>query len=172
MKGVPFLERITIAEFFATHFARVRKEQLNAEALSEMATGDRIGVVFGGRKAATVSLPNPATRAAVKDREAFLAWAKEHMPWAVETVEQVRPATQASLLRDAKANGGKWLDKESGEYVEIDGIEITAADPSPRVELAPDAAEVIGEAWRAGLIDLGGMLAYPAIEAGGEQDAA
>ena len=64
MRGVPFLQRIVIAAFFADHFAGVRKDRLNDETSGEMTTGDRLSVTFGGRVAAVVSLPNPASRSA------------------------------------------------------------------------------------------------------------
>lgn len=167
MNGPTFRQRIALAQFFATHFATARKGPLNAEAVEEMTVGERLAATFGGRVAAWVSLPTPATRATVKSPAAFLAWMKANCPAGVETVEQVRPETQKAFLDEAKANGGKWLNKKTGEYVVIDGIEITTGDPSPRVELTDNAAEVIGEAWRAGNIDLGPMLALPS---GGDSD--
>ncbi|HLI36782.1 MAG TPA: hypothetical protein VKV80_05500 [Streptosporangiaceae bacterium] len=168
MKGTGFLERITLAEFLSRHFAAARKGPLNAEALGEMVTGERMAAVFGGRVAAWVSLPRPATRVRVVSEPAFRAWVKKHMPDEVVTVEQVREASQRAILDQAKANGGRWLNRETGEYVPVDGIEVAAGDPAPRVELTPDAAEVIGAAWRDGEIDLGPMLALPA---GGEHGA-
>lgn len=164
-------QQLVLAEFLATHFKAARDTILNPQAAEEMTVGERLAVKFAGLLAAWVSMPKPAERASVTDKEVFLAWAKANMPWAVETVEQVRPSTQAALLRDAKASGGKWLNKETGEYVVIDGIEIKTADPSPRVDLTPDAAEAIGRAWAGGDIDVAPLLLpQPALPSGGGSD--
>ena len=168
MSGPDFRQKITLAQFFAVHFAAARKGPLNGEALEEMTVGERLAATFGGRVAAWVSLPKPAVRATVTEPRVFLAWMKQHFPAGVETIQQVRPETQKAFLEQAKASDGKWLNEETGEYVVIDGITVGVGDPSPRVELTPDAAEVIGVAWRAGDIDLGPMLSLPA--AGGEGD--
>lgn len=158
-------QRIVLAEFLATHFAKVRANILNPEAVEEMTIGERLAAKFGGQVAAWVSLPNPAKRASVTNKAAFLAWVEKHMPAEVETVKVVRSGTQTSLLAAAKANGGTWLNPETGEYVEIAGITVGIGDPSPRVELTEDAGEAIGAAWRAGDIDLTPLLALPAPEA-------
>jgi hypothetical protein len=154
-------QRITLAEFLGSHFLKVRAEKLNAEALDEMTVGERYAARFGGQVAGWVSLPNPPKRAAVSNKLAFLAWVRKYMPDEIETIEIVRPGTQASLLAAAKASGGKWLNKETGKYVEIDGITFGVGDPSPRVDLTDEAAEAIGTAWRAGEIDLTPLLALP-----------
>lgn len=166
MNAASFRQRIALAQFLAAHFAAARKGPLNAEALEEMTTGERLAAAFGGRVAAWVSLPNPATRASVTSEARFLAWVKKNLPEGVETVERVRPETQKAFLESAKAHGGKWLNTETGELVAIDGIKVEDGTPSPRVELTSDAAEIIGAAWRAGEIDLGPMLALPAGEPG------
>lgn len=168
MKGVPFLERITIAAFFIDHFTKVRKNKLNAETTDGLTIGDRVGVTFGGRLAATVSLPNPAVR--VTDRDVFLAWMQHNFPQGVEMVPRVRPETQRAFIADFKANDGRWLNTETGAWVDIDGI--GTGDPVPHVELADNAAEVIGEAWASGEIGdevlalLKVMTALPGPEAG------
>jgi hypothetical protein len=163
MTGPSFRQRITLAEFLAGHFAAARKGPLKAEAVEEMTPGERLAATFGGQVAAWVSLPKPATYAKVKNPAAFLAWMEKHHPEGVETVRQVRPETQKAFLDAAKANGGRWISPD-GEAIPVDGVEVTPGDPAPRVELTPDAAEVIGRAWRAGQIDLSPMLALPAPE--------
>ena len=154
-------QRITLAEFLGSHFLKVRADKLNAEALDEMTVGERYAARFGGRVAGWVSLPNPPKRASVTNKLTFLAWVRKYMPDEIETVEIVRPGTQASLLAAAKASGGKWLNKETGKEIDIDGITFGVGDPSPRVDLTDEAAEAIGTAWRAGEIDLTPLLALP-----------
>ena len=157
-------QRIALAEFLGSHFLKVRADRLNGEALAEMTVGERLAVKFGGQVAAWLSLPKPASRASVSNKELFTAWVEKHMPDEIETVKTVRPGTQKTLLDAAKANGGKWLNKATNEYVDIDGISFGISDPSPRVELTDAAAEAIGAAWRAGDIDLAPLLALPAPE--------
>jgi hypothetical protein len=153
-------QQITLAEFLASHFGKMRSEHLNPQAAQDMEIGERMAAKFGGIIAAWVSMPKPADRAGVKNKAAFLAWVKEHLPAEVDTVEVVRPGTQAALLQQAKANGGKWISPD-GEAFEIAGIELSAGTPSPRVELTPDAGAAIVAAWQSGEINLAPMLALP-----------
>jgi hypothetical protein len=164
-------ESLALAGFLAKHVETFRKEDLGARAAKEMTPGERLAVKFGGRLAAWVSMPQPATRATVKDKAKFLAWVKKELPDEVETVEQVREATQRQLLEMAKAGGR--VNEETGEREPIPGVEVSTGDPSPRVDLDESAADVIGEAWRAGEIDFGGMLALGAApEPDGDAEAA
>lgn len=164
-------QRFTIADFLAKHFTAVRKEELNPEAVREMEPGERYAAKFAGKRAAWVSLSKPAMRAKVTDERALLKWAKEHMPHAVHTVEQVRPETLKVLQDAMKAHGG-LLDKETGEVTPVPGIEVSEGDPSPRVVLEDDAADAIAAAWRAGDIDPALLLALPAAPDDGEAKAA
>lgn len=159
-------QRLAVAEFLAKHFAAVRKGELNPEAAAELEVGERHAVKFGGRRAAWVSMPAPAVRATVKNEAALLAWVRKHLPGEIETVERVRPSSARMLGELMKAHGG-WAD-EDGVLIPVDGIEVSASDPSPRVELADDAADLIAAAWQRGEINLGGMLALPGsvMEAG------
>lgn len=160
MNDLNLVQQLAVAEFLAQYFAGVRKGELNPEAAEVMDVGERHAAKFGGRRAAWVSMPTPATRASVKNDRAFLAWVKKNLPGEIETVEQVREGTRKRLLDMAKAGG--WPDPETGERVTIPGVEVSAGDPSVRVELDAAAMEVIGAAWRAGEIDLGAMLALAA----------
>jgi hypothetical protein len=156
------VQQLAVAEFLAQHFAGVRKTELNPEAAAAMDVGERHAAKFGGRRAAWVSMPTPATRASVKNDRAFLAWVRKNLPEEIETVEVVREGTRKRLLDMAKAGG--WPDPSSGERITIPGVEISPGDPSVRVEMDSAAMEVIGAAWRAGEIDLGAMLALAAPE--------
>jgi hypothetical protein len=160
VNGLTLAQRLAVTEYLAKHYATVRKTELNPEAAAEMEAGERHSARFGGRRAAWVSMPAPATRATVKNRGAFLAWVKRELPDEVETVEQVRPATEKHLLEMAKAGG--WVNEDSGNRDPIPGVEVFTGDLSPRVELDDDAAAVIAAAWQRGEIDLGGILALPA----------
>jgi hypothetical protein len=163
MSALTLPQRLAFAEFMAKHFGTtVRKGHLNPEAAAEMEVGERHAAKFGGRVAGWISIPRPAARAAVKNEAALLAWAKKNLPSAVETVERVRPETAKALGDAMKAHGG-WVDGD-GVVIPVDGIEVTTGEPSPRVELTAEAADVIGEAWRTGEIDPATLLALPAAE--------
>jgi len=151
-------QRLAVAEFLKKRFESIRKNDLNPEAQADMVVGERHAAKFGGRVAGWVSMPAPATRVASKDR--LLAWVKKNLPDEVEeiTVERVRPGSERALLDMVKEHGG-WVN-EAGELIPVDGIE--TGDPSPRVELNDDAEDVLAAAWRAGVIDLPGMLALGA----------
>jgi hypothetical protein len=151
-------QRLAVTEFLKKHFEGIRKTALNPEAQADMVVGERHAAKFGGRVAAWVSMPSPATRVSSKDL--LLAWCRKHLPEAVETVsvDRVRPETERALVEMVKQHGG-WVNPD-GEVVPVSGIE--TGDPSPRVELQDDAEAVIAAAWAAGEIDLGGMLALPA----------
>lgn len=162
-------QRLTVTEFLKKHFEGIRKEELNPEAQADLVVGERLAAKFAGRVAGWVSVPTPATRVASKDR--LLAWCKKHLPDEVEEikVERVRPESERALVEMVKQHGG-WVN-EDGELVPVDGIE--TGDPSPRVELNEDAEAVLAAAWRAGAIDLPGMLALSAApEADGDAEAA
>jgi len=151
-------QRLALAEFLKKRFESLRKSELNPEAVADMVVGERHAAKFGGKVAAWVSMPQPATRVSSRDR--LTAWCRKHLPDEVETVtvDRVRPETERALVELVKKHGG-WVN-EDGEVVPVDGIE--TGDPSPRVELEPDAEEVLSAAWRGGEIDLSAMLALPA----------
>jgi hypothetical protein len=163
VNGLTLAQRLAVAEFLSRHFGTtVRKGQLNPEAARAMDVGERLGARFDGRRVAWVSMPAPATRAAVVNEAAFLAWVKENLPDEVEKVERVRPGTAKHLAEMMKAKGG-WTDEDEN-LVPIPGIRVTTSELSPRVELEDDAEEAIRAAWLAGDIDLGALLALPVAE--------
>lgn len=159
MKVTTLPEWLTLAKFLGEHVQGLRDGKLVPQAREEMTAGERFAVKFGGRVVAWVSMPNAATRASVKDKAAFTAWVQKNLPDEVEMVPQVRPGTQRQLLDAAKAGG--WINA-SGERVPIPGVEVATGDLVPAVSLEDCAAEAIGEAWRAGEVDLGGLLALAA----------
>jgi hypothetical protein len=160
MRVTTLPEWLTLAKFLGEHVAGLRDSKLVPQAREEMTAGERFAVKFGGRVVAWVSMPNAATRATVKDKARFTAWVKANLPGEIETVEQVRPGTQRQLLDAAKAGG--WVNPDGGERVPIPGVEVSTGDLVPAVHLEDCAGEAIGEAWRAGEVDLGGLLALTA----------
>jgi hypothetical protein len=153
-------EWLGVAQFFARYFAgEVRKKRLDPLAAGAWRVGERRSVTIGGRPLGWASLPAPAT--VVRNKDDLLAWCRKHLPEAIETAEQVRPETAAALVEQVKKHGGWLRNGDVDDIVPVDGIEANAL--SPRVELEKDAEDVIRAAWAAGQIDLGMLLALPAV---------
>lgn len=166
MTGLTLRQKLALTAWLLKHLENdIRKGLLVPEAAAEMTPGERLAAKFGGELAAWVSMPAPAVRVRSKDR--LLAWCRRHLPDAIETVEQVRPATVTALIEDVKRHGGWPKDGDTEDIIPVDGIE--ADSLSPRVELEDCAGDVIGRAWPQIREQVGEMLALPS---GGEPDAA
>jgi hypothetical protein len=165
MKALTLPELLALAKALGEHLQKVRDGKLVPRSREEITPGERLAVKFAGRHVAWVTMPKAPVRAAVKDKQAFLAFVKANLPGEVETAEQVREGTQRALLDAAKVGG--WISPD-GERVPVPGVEVTTGDPVPAVELLDGAAEAIGAAWRAGEADLSGLLALPAGAVPGE----
>jgi len=133
--------------------------ELSAEALtsSDAATGRsrKLGELeIGG-----VTVAHGKRNAYVADVDAVLSWVTEHHPDEVEVIytSQVRPVFLAALLRTVTRDGG-WLDKDTGEIVPVDGVEISAGSPYLIVKPNDDAQAIVEEAWQSGRIDLRAAL--------------
>ncbi|MDA8324117.1 MAG: hypothetical protein M0030_30490 [Actinomycetota bacterium] len=179
-------ERLALLAWLEKEVKRLRGELLPA-TLEAMPPGTRLPAIFGGRQAGWVSMPKPSTTAAVTDPGAFLAWTRknvpgriredvtidqrqmddvlalieDHMPDALIRTTVVDPAWQGDLLASLRDRGRYAL--AGGDVItEVPGITVSTGEPRPRVNLADDAGEVIEQAWRAGEIDMLGVLALPA----------
>ncbi|MCW2601832.1 MAG: hypothetical protein JWM02_3661 [Frankiales bacterium] len=105
-----------------------------------------------------------STTAAVTDIDALLAWCKTHAPTEVQTVELVRPAFQKRLLDAVKADG-VWMDTETGECFDVDGITVTppsSGKPVLQVKPSEGAEALVRSAWRDGRLSVEDVLALPA----------
>jgi hypothetical protein len=136
---------------------------VKADALTEF---DRVGVrdvgVVNDEQIGHVRVDRGSKTAGVVDPVAFLTWARENHPEAIETVEQVRPDIKDRWLNEVKLNGGV-LDETTGECPMPDGVRVWQGDQRLVVAPSKDAAAVIARAIDAGALDLGDVLA---IEAG------
>lgn len=154
---------LAVVSYLSGTLAAARKNELGPEAAAAIPVGSRLPVMLAGRNAGFVSVPKPAARPVVADEPRFRAWVKANRPDEIVITEQVRDSFTSAVLASVKARGG-LLDKEAGEVIPVPGVEIKQSDPSPRVELEDDAAELIGAAWRSGELDLGTLLALPPAE--------
>lgn len=190
MSELTLAQRFALWKWLDETVAALRKKELLPQADAEMPPGSRLPAMFGGQLAAWASMPQPAQRAAfVKDGAKLLAWARkqypgkieypaevkvdaglieflqEHRPESLSTSERVDPQWAADICHGL-TDPGYYVTAAGEKLTEVPGIDVPEASPSvPRVNLEPGAAEVIGQAWADGLIDLRGMLALPAPEA-------
>ncbi len=91
----------------------------------------------------------------------LLEWAKEATPGEVVVREEVRPAFLTVLLSDCKEHGG-WLNKATGQVVDVPGIECKTGDPVLQVKPNADAHRLITEAWVSGALTWDDLLAIEA----------
>lgn len=101
-----------------TAIAAAAKAEAEAAAKDALAVAGEVGI----RKFATevgditVAQKDPAP---VWDEDDLLAWVKERHPSEVVTVQQVRPAFRAVLVKRFVIAGDKVLDTATGEVVEF-----------------------------------------------------
>jgi len=142
------------------------RSQLDEEARREMEPGDRITAKLpSGEKVGSVTLTHGRVSARVVDKDAFTRWVAERFP--AEVVQVVRESFAKTVLDAVKRDGG-WVDKATGEIVQVPGVAVTEDDPYPSVRLTRDAPQLIAEAWQRGeLAELvGGALQPRELEAG------
>lgn len=116
--------------------------------------------------------PGGKVTAQVADEEALLAWLTEHCPSEVHivpehTVPEVRTprASFLPMLLDAVAKDGGWINKETGELLDVDGVETSLTGPSGgglMVTKADGASDLIRAAITSGAFNVADVLALPA----------
>lgn len=177
---------------------RIKSLKTNTDdGMPLLAPGETATAHIAGRLFASVTQPKVGYLFKVTEQPAFQAWVEQNAPTEVErsiTVEvreseveqvmaaldkllgpgraqitvQVRPAFVA-LLGEAAAKHGVTADPRTGEFVDIPGVKLVPTNPSPTVNFADDADQVIADAYRAGLFSgsrLASILALPAPEDG------
>lgn len=153
--------RLGVLKYLSDRLNTARKEDLGPQAVAAFPVGSRLPVMIGGEHAGWLSIPQPRRTASVTNEARFLAWAKELFPTEVVKVEQVRSSFQANVLQSVKDRGG-WVDKATGELVDVPGVEVKDGDPYTKVDATEGMGDIIGRAWLAGELDLREMLALPA----------
>jgi len=157
--------RLAVHKALTDQLTKMRS-QLNEEARREMEPGDRITAKLpSGEKVGSVTLTQGRVSARVVDKDAFTRWVAERFP--TEVVQVVRESFAKTVLDAVKRDGG-WVDKATGEIVQVPGVAVTEDDPYPSVRLTRDAHQLIAEAWQRGeLAELvGGVLQSRELEAG------
>jgi len=157
--------KLAVHKVLANQLKGVRDE-LDEQARQEMEPGDRvIAKLPSGEKVGSVTLTQGRVSARVVDKDAFTRWVAERFP--AEVVQVVRESFAKTVLDAVKRNGG-WVDKATGELVQVPGVAVTEDDPYPSVRLTKDAPQLIAEAWQRGeLAELvGGVLQPRELEAG------
>lgn len=184
-------QRLAVQKLLSERLAAVRTETLLPEAQATLVPGERHAAKFGPagaeQVAAMVTMPEPSKRAAVTEPAKLLAWAKENAPHQVQVAEEVIVCDALidyltehapQFLRQSERVDPQWVDdslkglKERGRiadhngevHTEVPGITVGYGDSVPRVILKPDAAVIIGKAWRDGKISVPSLLALPSGE--------
>ena len=126
------------------------ERRLRTELTAELVTGAReAGFTDPDDQEATalgfVTKKKGATSARVTDPAALLAWAKEYAPGEVVHVPTVRPAFVTRLLDQVKKDGG-WVDPETSELIDVEGVEVITGDPGLMVKASDDADRLVSEA--------------------------
>jgi hypothetical protein len=107
--------------------------------------GERVPGRIGDAKvgAATRTDPKPAAR--VTDGAAFRAWVKDNRPEEIVTVESVNAAFERSLLKVITDCGG-LPDPDTGEVIDVPGVQVVTGVPQLRVVPDDGAEQVIAAA--------------------------
>jgi hypothetical protein len=125
----------------------------NIDLLEAGEVGDRTTAKLDGETIGSVTLTRGRETAQVIDEAALTAWVTDHYPSEIEHVTKVRPAFVAVLLKTVKENGG-WIDKVTGEFHHVDGVDIRVGDPYVSVKPADGSAEVVAKAWQERRIEI------------------
>ena len=145
------------------------KGAADAEIRDTWRVKDRAAAVLpDGAEIGSVTLASGRTTSKLTDEKAYEAWVRRVHPEEIETVttERINPDFTARLMSAARQLGVP-VDADTGE--QVPGIEVVEGEPYPTVRLAPDAAEIVAQAWQDGtLTELVASLLRPAIEQGGE----
>lgn len=111
-----------VAERRKALFARMRDEQ-------QRTGGKAFSHNYATKAGVTFTVRDADDKIIVKDPDALLAWVEDNAPSEIETVFQVRPAFQESLLKRVKGTDTGVFDPETGG--EVPGLKyVPAGDPT------------------------------------------
>lgn len=130
---------------------RIAEEEkaLRDDAAADLLVGEKVvGALLDDQELAPigyVQLTKGRESAAVVDRDALLAWAEKYAPGEVITTRAVRESFITHLLAEVKQVGG-WFDRDTGEIVPVDGVEVRTGSPILQVKPNDDADRLVVEA--------------------------
>jgi hypothetical protein len=126
---------------------------LNAEATAEY---EREGAAPTWRLAdlGTIILPVSHETPVVQDAVAFTAWCSERYPSEVETLAQIRPHFQATLLKRVQPLGEVVMDPATGEAIPGLGVRAGGIPKALTIRATPEAEAVFAAIGRRELADL------------------
>jgi len=156
--------RIWVVGKILERMVKGRRSPADTDLRDNWTAGDKLTVrLADGTILGAVTMGKGRTEAAVTDDAALLTWVKQRFK--TEIIEAIRPSFLDALLKSAKDNDGRWINRSTGEAETIPGIKIGHGDPYPIATLPDDAEETLARAWGSSEIDPGELLALP----GGEQ---
>lgn len=127
----------------------VEDRRLREEMCAELVVGERYSGLLDPADRESllgfVQLTKARESAVVVDQAALLAWVEKHCPGEVVTTRSVRPAFVQALLGSVKADGG-WIDPETSELLEVDGVAVRTGSPTLTVKPTAEADQLVADA--------------------------
>lgn len=151
-----------LAEADAHVRAELTKQMLPGDRQTAVVSPDGHGHVVGSVTRKKME-PGGQVTAAVTDLDALVRWCTLYAPDEIQTIVTVRPAFQ-KLLLDFVRHGG-WPDRNTGEVIDVDGIQTTQSGPSGgglMVTKTDDGPALIRAEIAAGRLTFADVLALPA----------
>ncbi len=144
----------------AQHLAII---QLLSRVVAER-RGEALPAMFGGEKAASITVPRASTYARETDRRQLIEWVQANFPEQIITTHSISDPFLRALKDSVKKYGG-WLTVTDGAVTEVPGLKRVTSEGggTPRVTLAAekdqpvadtDAYRIIAAAHQRGEIDL------------------
>jgi len=122
------------------------RAETNIDLIVAGEAGDRTTAKLDGETIGSVSIAQGRETAQVIDEAALTEWVTKHRPDEIEHVTRVRSSFLTVLLKAVKEHGG-WLDKTTGEFLHVDGVDVRVGDPFVQVRSVTGAAELVAKAW-------------------------
>jgi hypothetical protein len=190
VSGLTLPQQFGLWKWLSDQLTAFRKDDLLTQAEKEMPAGARMPVMYGGKLAGWVTMPEPSKTAAyISDEARLLAWTRVHYPEKIENYVEVKvDAGLIEFLQEHRpeslhvteradrqwandichalaSDDGYYITLQGEKLTEVPGIEVPERKPSvPAVKLGRDATAVISAAWPEIQGAFGDVLALPAGE--------
>lgn len=131
------------------------RQQANTTVLSSGDPEDRINAVHKGRKIGSVSITQGRVTARITGEDRFARWVAERYPSEVEHKPLVREAFVRAVLEASKQAGQPCMPDGT---LDVPGVDVVEGEPYVTVRLTSDAAEIVSDMVRTGVITLDGTV--------------
>ena len=158
--------KFALLKVLSTRIGELKKEA-DADITAGWQVSDRNAAVLPNEtRIGSVTLATGRRSVDITDPDAFMEWVLLTHPDEIQQIQvtQVHPDFTARMVAFARATGST-ADPATGE--EVPGLRVRDGDPYAVTKLEHDAAELVAQAWKDGVLaDLIGALVQPAVEAG------